>query len=61
MNKKNITPAPKKPIDRIPSGQLSRLLDELNEHSLNEGILPTMTADWPCYGGCYCFFDGDEE
>ncbi|MGB3532853.1 MAG: DUF5837 family cyanobactin class RiPP [Microcoleaceae cyanobacterium] len=65
MDKKNITPAPYQPINRIASGQLPAELAELSEEILqDESFAPTLEAlaSGPCRGGAYewCSFDGDE-
>jgi bacteriocin leader peptide (microcyclamide/patellamide family) len=63
MNKKNITPNPKQPVDRVPAGQLPSALAELTEAALSGG---THALAW--YNGgtdfiyaCTCSFDGDDE
>ena len=53
MNKKAITPNPKQPVDRVPTGQLPTALAELSEDALVSGsahILPP--APYCCCGGC---------
>ncbi|NER38739.1 MAG: microcyclamide/patellamide family RiPP [Oscillatoria sp. SIO1A7] len=58
MDKKNISPNPQKPVDRVPAGQLPSALAELSEEAL---------ADFASAGpavifcGPFCSFDGDDE
>jgi bacteriocin leader peptide (microcyclamide/patellamide family) len=60
MDKKNITPAPYQPINRITSGQLPAELAELSEEILqDEALDPALEAARAC-GGVYCSFDGDD-
>jgi bacteriocin leader peptide (microcyclamide/patellamide family) len=64
MNKKNISPNPQQPVDRVPTGQLPSALAELSEESLGSQD-PTSQALYPAAGGCsrlfYCSYDGDDE
>ncbi|WP_254563437.1 DUF5837 family cyanobactin class RiPP [Oscillatoria sp. HE19RPO] len=56
MNKKNITPNPQQPIDRVPTGQLPTALAELSEESLG--------SQAQALGGFLvdrCSYDGDDE
>lgn len=41
MNKKNITPNPTQPVERISTGQLPSALAELSEDSLISQVLPS--------------------
>ena len=52
MDKKNITPNPAQPIDRIPTGQLPNELAELSEETLSSGSL------LPSSGCLLCFSIG---
>ena len=59
MNKKNITPNPTQPVDRIPTGQLPSALAELSEDTL------TTAHVQPSYQTCggynaICSYDGDD-
>ncbi|MCT7966924.1 DUF5837 family protein [Laspinema sp. D1] len=57
MNKKNITPNPQQPIDRVPTGQLPSALAELSEEAIGEQALAShmgMRYD-------FCSYDGDDE
>jgi bacteriocin leader peptide (microcyclamide/patellamide family) len=61
MDKKNITPAPYQPINRITSGQLPAELAELSEEILqDESFTPTLVAHWTGANGGRCSFDGDD-
>ncbi|MFO7091621.1 DUF5837 family cyanobactin class RiPP [Limnospira platensis] len=58
MDKKNITPNPQQPVDRVPSGQLPSALAELSEEAI--GSLEAL----PAVGGslsCFCSYEGDDE
>ncbi|UWU47803.1 DUF5837 family cyanobactin class RiPP [Limnospira platensis] len=59
MNKKNISPNPLQPIDRVPTGQLPSALAELSEEAI--GSLEALPS-W-AHGGeaCRCSYDGDDE
>ncbi len=67
MNKKNITPNPKQPVDRVTTGKLPNLLAELEEASLSgTHTLPAnaeMNIRYGCqqYGGEICSYDGEDE
>jgi bacteriocin leader peptide (microcyclamide/patellamide family) len=67
MNKKNITPNPTQPVDRIPTGQLPSALAELSEDTLSgHGVLPSVTVVGGIAGGLYCVprvcsYDGDAD
>ena len=62
MNKKNITPNPKQPVDRVTTGKLPNLLAELEEASLSGGThtLPSSYSGI-AVGGCVCSYDGEDE
>ncbi|MDT9221834.1 MAG: DUF5837 family protein [Limnospira sp. PMC 1240.20] len=55
MDKKNISPNPLQPIDRVPSGQLPSALAELSEEAIGSLAL----ASWDL--GPRCSYDGDDE
>ncbi|MDT9180894.1 MAG: DUF5837 family protein [Limnospira sp. PMC 1291.21] len=57
MDKKNISPNPLQPIDRVPSGQLPSALAELSEEAI--GSLALASAG-TC-GVCRCSYEGDDE
>ncbi len=65
MNKKNLTPNPAQPIERIPTGQLPSELAELSEDTLaDQGVLPSVTVVGGLAGGLFCVpricsYDGD--
>ena len=63
MNKKNITPNPKQPVDRVTTGKLPNLLAELEEASLSgTHTLPLVDRfDFYVGGGCMCSYDGEDE
>ncbi|NER38740.1 MAG: microcyclamide/patellamide family RiPP [Oscillatoria sp. SIO1A7] len=46
MDKKNISPNPQQPVDRVPAGQLPSALAELSEEAL--ASLATPGATIPC-------------
>ena len=57
MDKKNISPNPLQPIDRVPSGQLPSALAELSEEAIGEQA-------WASVGGdvlCMCSYSGEDE
>ncbi|MFO7091620.1 DUF5837 family cyanobactin class RiPP [Limnospira platensis] len=58
MDKKNITPNPQQPVDRVPSGQLPSALAELSEEAI--GSLEALPAGIP-FPPCVCSYDGDDE
>lgn len=65
MNKKNITPNPTQPVDRIPTGQLPSALAELSEDSLSDShvlpaIGPICSACLADFCGKFCSYDGDD-
>ncbi|MEK9511559.1 DUF5837 family cyanobactin class RiPP [Limnospira fusiformis PMC 851.14] len=57
MNKKNISPNPQQPVDRVPTGQLPSALAELSEEAI--GSLALASAG-TC-GVCRCSYEGDDE
>ena len=59
MNKKNITPNPQQPVDRVTTGKLPNLLAELEEASLSGGT-HTLPSDL-FYGPPICSYDGEDE
>ena len=62
MNKKNITPNPQQPVDRVPTGQLPTLLAELEEATLSgTHTLPTKvgTRSSSCF--MFCSYDGEDD
>jgi bacteriocin leader peptide (microcyclamide/patellamide family) len=64
MNKKNITPSPKQPVDRISTGQLSSELAELSEEALHSSqVVPSFGL--PAWMGQLnsrlCSYDSDAE
>ena len=62
MNKKNISPNPQQPVDRVPTGQLPSVLAELNEETLAIGAHPaTKCAHKTCCEGVCCSYDGEDE
>ena len=57
MNKKNITPNPQQPVDRVPTGQLPTLLAELDEATLSSThTLPSSFWVLPL-----CSYDGEDD
>jgi len=67
MEKKNITPNPQQPVDRVPTGQLPSALAELSEESLGSQALSSShpeqrcSYEHTCICPCACSYDGDEE
>ncbi len=63
MNKKNITPNPQQPVDRVTTGKLPNLLAELEEASLSgTHTLPLGgSCGFLCVCGCACSYDGEDE
>jgi bacteriocin leader peptide (microcyclamide/patellamide family) len=60
MDKKNISPNPQQPVDRVPTGQLPSVLAELSEEAI--GSLEALpAAAGPCMCPCACSYDGDDE
>ncbi|NER37993.1 MAG: microcyclamide/patellamide family RiPP [Oscillatoria sp. SIO1A7] len=58
MNKKNISPNPQQPVDRVPAGQLPSALAELSEEALaSASVLPAFDEEAQEVG--FCSFDGD--
>jgi bacteriocin leader peptide (microcyclamide/patellamide family) len=58
MNKKNISPNPLQPIDRVPTGQLPSALAELSEEAIGEQALSPALSCLSCLS---CSYDGDDE
>ncbi|MEX6780059.1 DUF5837 family cyanobactin class RiPP, partial [Limnospira fusiformis] len=67
-NKKNISPNPQQPVDRVPTGQLPSALAELSEAALSfAGVYASNAQDiqnaaefgYELIGACS--FDGDDE
>ncbi|AMW30629.1 MULTISPECIES: microcyclamide/patellamide family RiPP [Oscillatoriophycideae] len=58
MDKKNISPNPQQPVDRVPSGQLPSALAELSEEAI--GSLEALPAIWESGVG-FCSYEGDDE
>ena len=59
MDKKNISPNPQQPVDRVPSGQLPSALAELSEEAI--GSLEALPAGRGGLPPCVCSYDGDDE
>ncbi len=57
MDKKNITPNPQQPVDRVPTGQLPSALAELSEEAIGSLALPCSWTDF-FYS---CSYEGDDE
>ncbi|CDM96186.1 DUF5837 family cyanobactin class RiPP [Limnospira indica] len=57
MDKKNISPNPQQPVDRIPTGQLPSALAELSE----EAIGSQAQAGRKCRSAELCSYEGDDE
>ena len=61
MNKKNITPNPTQPVDRIPTGQLPSALAELSEDTLTTAhVQPSYNCGGSGFFICLCSYDGDD-
>ena len=61
MDKKNITPAPYQPINRITNGQLPAELAELSEEILqDEAFASALDAQSDHIYDRFCSFDGDD-
>ncbi|WP_416236369.1 DUF5837 family cyanobactin class RiPP [Spirulina sp. CCNP1310] len=56
MDKKNITPNPQQPVDRVPTGQLPIERSEANGMSAMPSDLATRTCT-----EFLCSYDGDDE
>ncbi|MCT7966921.1 DUF5837 family protein [Laspinema sp. D1] len=57
MDKKNISPNPLQPIDRVPTGQLPSALAELSEEAIGSlEALPAFVCALP-----FCSYEGDDE
>ncbi|MCW6035565.1 DUF5837 family protein [Spirulina subsalsa FACHB-351] len=61
MDKKNITPNPQQPVDRVPSGQLPSALAELSEEAIGSLALPAEGPAGMCSCRCVCSYEGDDE
>ncbi|MGK7939734.1 MAG: DUF5837 family cyanobactin class RiPP [Crocosphaera sp.] len=64
MNKKNITPNPQQPVDRVTTGKLPNLLAELEEASLSGTEILTSKQCWLCRESVdvlICSYDGEDE
>ncbi|MCT7966920.1 DUF5837 family protein [Laspinema sp. D1] len=62
MNKKNISPNPQQPIDRVPTGQLPSALAELSEEAIGEQALASRDPNDVGWIFCWqCSYDGDDE
>ena len=59
MDKKNISPNPQQPVDRVPSGQLPSALAELSEEAI--GSLEALPAGLCGLPPMFCSYDGDDE
>ncbi|MCT7966922.1 DUF5837 family protein [Laspinema sp. D1] len=61
MDKKNISPNPLQPIDRVPTGQLPSALAELSEEAIGslEALPQNSLGDMGI--PCICSYDGDDE
>jgi len=59
MNKKNISPNPQQPVDRVPTGQLPSALAELSEEAIGSQALPGFLNNGMSV--CACSYDGDDE
>ncbi len=59
MNKKNITPNPQQPVDRVTTGKLPNLLAELEEASLSGTHTLPLGGLVVC--ACACSYDGEDE
>ncbi|UWU47800.1 DUF5837 family cyanobactin class RiPP [Limnospira platensis] len=56
MDKKNISPNPQQPVDRVPTGQLPSALAELSEEAIGSLALASSVMV-----GCACSYEGDDE
>jgi bacteriocin leader peptide (microcyclamide/patellamide family) len=61
MDKKNISPNPQQPVDRVPTGQLPSALAELSEEAIGSQAQPQTQTSLCNYVPCNCSYDGDEE
>ncbi|TVU52639.1 MAG: microcyclamide/patellamide family RiPP [Arthrospira sp. PLM2.Bin9] len=61
MDKKNITPNPQQPVDRVPTGQLPSALAELSEEAIGSLALPASGFGLGMWGMCVCSYEGDDE
>ncbi|UWU47799.1 DUF5837 family cyanobactin class RiPP [Limnospira platensis] len=59
MDKKNISPNPQQPVDRVPTGQLPSALAELSEEAIGSLALASNVGN---DGTCFiCSYEGDDE
>ncbi|CDM96178.1 DUF5837 family cyanobactin class RiPP [Limnospira indica] len=58
MNKKNISPNPLQPIDRVPTGQLPSALAELSEEAIGS---QAQAASIRLPDPSFCSYEGDDE
>ena len=61
MDKKNISPNPQQPVDRVPTGQLPSALAELSEEAIGSLALPARFACKAEWDSGYCSYEGDDE
>ena len=59
MDKKNITPNPQQPVDRVPTGKLPSALAELEEASLSG--THTLPQTYRLCADPSCSYDGEDE
>ncbi|MFO7032194.1 microcyclamide/patellamide family RiPP [Limnospira fusiformis CCALA 023] len=61
MNKKNISPNPQQPVDRVPTGQLPSALAELSEEAIGslEALAAGLCGSEVC--SICCSYEGDDE
>jgi bacteriocin leader peptide (microcyclamide/patellamide family) len=59
MDKKNISPNPLQPVDRVPTGQLPSALAELSEEAIGEQAQASFEVG--LQGICRCSYEGDDE
>jgi bacteriocin leader peptide (microcyclamide/patellamide family) len=63
MDKKNISPNPQQPVDRVPTGQLPSALAELSEEAIGSQVQAS-GLDLTLLGFSdvlLCSYDGDDE
>ncbi|MEK9511558.1 DUF5837 family cyanobactin class RiPP [Limnospira fusiformis PMC 851.14] len=61
MDKKNISPNPQQPVDRVPTGQLPSALAELSEEAIGSQAQALWTSSDEANSSCFCSYDGDDE
>ncbi|MET0114435.1 MAG: DUF5837 family cyanobactin class RiPP [Limnospira maxima] len=59
MDKKNISPNPQQPVDRVPTGQLPSALAELSEEVIGSQAQASYASD--LRGTELCSYSGDDE